>query len=73
MPYTFLERDFGGREPPVIVAVESRFVEIFGRRVRIGMPIGEGVDESREATKGAKRCAAAFERERGGEMQEGRK
>lgn len=51
MPYTFLEGHLGGRETSIVVAVECGFVKVFSRRVRVGMPIGEGVDKGREAAE----------------------
>jgi hypothetical protein len=51
MPYTFLEGNLGGCEAPIVMTVERRFVKVFGRRVRVGMPVGEGVDKGREAAE----------------------
>jgi len=51
MPYAFLEGHLGGCETSIVVAVECGFVKIFGRRVRVGMPVGKGVDQGREAAE----------------------
>jgi hypothetical protein len=68
VPYPFLEGDLGGSEATIIMAVKGRFVKVFRRRVRVRVSVRKGVDKGSEAAEGAERCAAAFERERGGEM-----
>ena len=72
VPYSFLEGNLRRSESAVIMTVEGGFVEVFGRRVRVRMPVGKGVDKGREAAERAERCASAFDRKRSNELEEGR-
>ena len=63
MPCPFLGRDLGRGEAAIVMRVERGFVKVFIRRMRISMRVGEGVDERRQATKGAERCAAPVNRQ----------
>lgn len=67
-----MEGNLRRSESAVIMTVEGGFVEVFGRRVRVRMPVGKGVDEGREAAERAERCASAFDRKRSNELEKGR-
>ena len=58
MPCPFLRSHLSRGKAAIVMRVECGFVKVFIRRVRIGVCVGEGVDERGQAAKGAERCAA---------------
>ena len=59
IPYSFPERKLGRGKAPIVVRIERGFVKVLCRCVFVRVAVGEGVDQWRQATEGAKRCAAA--------------